>query len=141
MNQAILIGNVGQEPDVKYLDNGKPVATFSLATSKSWTDKHGVKQTKTEWHNIVAWDKRAQTIEKYLRKGMKLAVVGEIETRTWEDKNTGAKKNRTEIIASEITFLSWPAEAGAKDQYPVIQDEATPPDAVPPIAPPDDLPF
>ncbi|MBT3209647.1 MAG: single-stranded DNA-binding protein [Bacteroidetes bacterium] len=103
INKVILIGNVGKEPEVNYLDNGVAVAKFSLATSESYK-KDGEKVTITEWHNIVMWRKLAEICEKYVKKGDKLYVEGKISTRSWDDKD-GNKRYSTEIVANNMTML------------------------------------
>jgi len=81
VNKAILIGHLGKDPELKYTTNGRAVATFSLATNENWTDQSGQKQTKTTWHNIVAWGKQAEVINEYCRKGKQLYIEGRIEKR------------------------------------------------------------
>ena len=91
VNKVILIGNVGADPDVKYLEGGVAVARFSLATSEVYNNKNGERVTQTEWHNIVLWRNLAQIAEKYVRKGMMLYIEGRIRTRSWDDQN-GVKR-------------------------------------------------
>lgn len=104
MNKVILVGNLGQDPELRYTQGGKPVANFSLATSKKWTTRDGDTQESTEWHKIVVWGKTAENCEKFLRKGNKVLVEGEIQTRDWEDKD-GGKRSTTEINALNVQFL------------------------------------
>ena len=94
VNKVILIGNVGADPDVKYLEGGVAVARFSLATSEVYNNKNGERVTQTEWHNIVLWRNLAQIAEKYVRKGMMLYIEGRIRTRSWDDQN-GVKRYTT----------------------------------------------
>jgi single-strand DNA-binding protein len=103
-NSVKLIGRLGQDPEVKLLDKGNKVATFSLATSDSFTTKDGSKQEQTQWHNIVVWGKLAVVCEKYLKKGKEIAIDGHLAYRTWEDKN-GNKHFKSEIIASDLLFV------------------------------------
>ncbi|MEK7269755.1 MAG: single-stranded DNA-binding protein [Planctomycetota bacterium] len=105
VNKAILIGRLGQDPDVRYTPGGQAVANFSIATDESYTDKNGVKQEKTEWHRIVAWGRTGELAGQYLKKGREVYVEGRIETREWQDKD-GNKRQTTEIRANNITFLS-----------------------------------
>ena len=100
VNKVILIGNVGADPDVKYLEGGVAVARFSLATSEVYNNKNGERVTQTEWHNIVLWRNLAQIAEKYVRKGMMLYIEGRIRTRSWDDQN-GVKRYTTEIYGDK----------------------------------------
>lgn len=103
-NSVKLIGRLGMDPEVKLLDKGSKVATFSLATSDSYTTKEGSKQEQTQWHTIVVWGNLAAICEKYLKKGKEIAIDGRLAYRTWEDKN-GTKHFKSEIIASDILFV------------------------------------
>lgn len=103
-NNVKLIGRLGQDPEVRNLEKDNKVATFSLATGESYTDKEGNKKESIEWHNIVAWGNLAGICEKYLKKGKEIAVDGRITYRNWEDK-TGTKHTTTEIVASEMLFV------------------------------------
>lgn len=105
VNKVILIGNVGADPDVKYLDGGVAVARFSLATSETYNNKNGERVSQTEWHNIVLWRNVAQIAEKYVKKGMTLYIEGCLRTRNYED-NKGVKHNITEIYGDNIQMLS-----------------------------------
>lgn len=107
MNKAILIGNVGQEPTVKHLENNTAVATFSLATTeRGYTLQNGTQvPERTEWHNIVVWRKQAEVVEKYVHKGDKLYIEGKIHTRSYDDKN-GMKRYITEIWADAMEMLT-----------------------------------
>jgi len=111
VNKVILIGNLGKDPEVRHLENGATVASFSLATTESYKDKEGKKVQQTEWHNIVVWRKLAEIAEKYLNKGSKIYLEGKIRTRSWEDKE-GNKKYTTEIIGDTFTMLD-----GKKDEF------------------------
>lgn len=103
-NKVQLIGNVGQEPTITTLENNKKVVRLSLATNENYKDSHGEKQTNTNWHNIIAWGKVADIIEKYVTKGKEIAVEGKLSTRSYEDKD-GNKRHVTEVIVSEILLL------------------------------------
>jgi len=105
LNKVLLIGNLGKDPEVRYTGSGVPVATFSIATNESWQDQDGNTQERTEWHNIVAWRKLAEICHQYLRKGKKVYIEGRIQTRSYDDKNTGAKKYITEIVANSMIML------------------------------------
>lgn len=104
VNKVILVGNVGKDPEVRYLDNGVAVAQFSLATSETYKDKSGTKQTKTEWHNIVLWRGLAEVAEKYVKKGNPLYIEGKIVNRSYDDKE-GNKRYITEIVGNEMKML------------------------------------
>jgi single-strand DNA-binding protein len=105
VNKVILVGNLGRDPEIRSLPSGQPVANFSLATSRRWKDREGNRQEKTEWHNIVCYGKQAEIAGQYLTKGKQIFVEGRIETRSWDDKQTGEKKYRTEIICDNFQML------------------------------------
>lgn len=109
VNKAILIGNAGKDPEIRYSPDGKPVARFSLATTeRGYTNSAGVSiPEKTEWHNIVMWGKNAEFAEKYIRKGSRLYIEGPIRTRVWEDRNA-MKRSVTEIYAETLEILGSP---------------------------------
>lgn len=111
VNKVILVGNVGQDPEIRYVDK-RPVATFSLATTdRAYTTASGAQvPERTEWHRIVMWDRAAETAEKYIRKGAKLYIEGKLRTRVWEDRNA-IKRNVTEIIVDSFDILSRPSTA------------------------------
>lgn len=110
VNKVILIGNLGKDPEIKYTPSGTPVAKFTLATNERYKDKGGEWQERTEWHNIVAWQKLAEIVGEYLKKGSKAYVEGRLQTSSWEDKQSGEKKYRTEIIAQDLVLLSGRGE-------------------------------
>lgn len=137
VNKAIVVGNLGKDPEMRYTPSGVPVATFSVATSEEWKDKEtGSKQERTEWHRIVAWRGLAEVCGKYLRKGSQIYIEGKIQTRSWEDRD-GVKRYTTEIIAQNMQMLGSPARqgrAGDTDDAAYRTDE-------PPALPEDDIPF
>ena len=104
VNKVILIGNLGKDPEVKYLDSGVAVANFSLATTESYKNKEGERVSQTEWHNIVLWRGLAEITEKYLKKGNSVYIEGKIRSRKWEDKE-GNTRYTTEILADNMTML------------------------------------
>lgn len=107
VNKVILLGNVGKDPEIRSTGGGKMVASFSLATSMRYKDQQGNWQDRTEWHNIVAYEKLAEIIRDYVKKGSKLFVEGRLATRNWEDKEfAGRKVYRTEIIVNDLSLLS-----------------------------------
>ncbi|MBM9602866.1 single-stranded DNA-binding protein [Desulfopila inferna] len=105
VNKAILIGNLGADPEIRYTQSGTQVATFNIATTERFKDRDGNSQEKTEWHRIVAWAKLAEICGEYLNKGSKVYIEGKIQTRKWQDQN-GNDKYTTEIIAREMKMLS-----------------------------------
>ena len=104
VNKVILIGNLGSDPELRTTPSGASVATFTLATNESWTDRDGTKQERTEWHRIVAWAKLAEICGQYLSKGRQVYIEGRLTTRTWTDKNNIERKT-TEIIARDMQML------------------------------------
>lgn len=112
VNKVILVGRLGQNPEIRYTPSGAAVANFSIATSESWTDKSNQKQEKTEWHRIVAWSKLAELCSQYLTKGRQVYVEGRLQTRQWQDKD-GQTRYTTEIQAQTIQFLGAAQGAGA----------------------------
>ena len=139
VNKVILVGNVGKDPEVRYLENNVALARFPLATSESYKNKDGQKVEQTEWHNIVLWRGLAEIAEKYVRKGKMLYIEGKVRTRTYGDENN--KKYITEIVADTMTMLGGPrTDTGstglsnpesAVSEAPVLHDSG----------PVDDLPF
>ncbi len=111
VNKVILLGRLGQDPELKYTPSGAAVCNFSLATSESWSDKNsGQKQERTEWHRVVVWGKLAELCNQYLAKGRQAFVEGRLQTRSWEDQQ-GNKKYTTEIVASNVQFIGGSAQA------------------------------
>lgn len=110
VNKVFLLGNVGKDPDIRATGGGTTVASFSLATSERTKDQSGNWTDRTEWHNLVAYGKLAEIIRDYVKKGGKLFVEGRIQTRSWDDKNSGEKKYRTEIVVNELSLLSGRGE-------------------------------
>ncbi len=105
VNKVILIGNLGKDPEVKYTPSGTAVAKFSLATNERFKDKAGEWQDRTEWHNIVAFQRTAEIAGEYLKKGRSVYIEGRIQTRSWDDKTSGQKKYMTEIVANDLVLL------------------------------------
>ena len=123
VNKVILLGNVGKDPEIRSTTGGTLVANLSLATSERYKDKGGEWQERTEWHNLVSYARGAEILRDYVKKGAKLFVEGRITTRSWDDKETGKKAYRTEIVVSEISLLSpadgsngRPASSGCDSQ-------------------------
>ena len=115
VNKVILIGNLGKDPEVKYTQGGMPVAKFTLATNERFKDKDGQWQDRTEWHNITAFQRLAEIVGEYLKKGGKCYIEGSLRTSSWDDKETGQKKYKTEIIANDLVLLSGRGEATVDD--------------------------
>jgi len=113
VNKVILLGNVGKDPEIRSTPSGTLVATFGLATSDRFQDAQGNWQDRTEWHNLVAFTRTAEIIRDYVKKGSKLYIEGKIQTRSWDDKETGAKKYRTEIIVNDLSLLSGREEGSS----------------------------
>ncbi len=118
VNKVILVGNLGRDPEVRYMPNGEAVANFSIATTDSWKDKSGQKQEKTEWHNIVMYRRLAEIAGEYLKKGRPVYVEGRLQTRKWE--KDGVTRYTTEIVADQMQMLGG-REGGSSGSY----DDAT----------------
>jgi single-strand DNA-binding protein len=114
VNKVILIGNLGKDPEVKYTPSGTAMAKFSLATNERYKDKSGEFQERTEWHNIVAWQRLAEIAGEYLKKGRSVYIEGRIQTRSWDDKTSGQKKYMTEIVANDLVLLGGGRGEGAE---------------------------
>ncbi len=139
VNKVILIGNLGQDPELKYMPNGDAVCNFTLATTDSWKNRDGEQQDRTEWHRIVAYRRLAEICGEYLKKGKQVFIEGRIRTRSWDDKE-GIKRYTTEILADQMTMLGRkddelngggysPPASGGQQQKPSKPDDE------------DDLPF
>src|SRR5574337_1471322 len=135
VNKAILVGNLGRDPEVRFTPSGRAVAKFPLATSERWTDQEGNRQERTEWHNVVVWGKQAETCGQYLAKGRQVFVEGSIRTRQYDDKD-GNKRYITEIVARDVRFLGGGSRAGTDSSVNVPPGE----DVGPPAGD-DDIPF
>jgi single-strand DNA-binding protein len=116
VNKVILLGNVGKDAEIKSTPSGTMIANLTLATSDRFQDQGGNWQDRTEWHNLVAFKRTAEIIRDYVKKGSKLYVEGKIQTRSWDDKETGAKRYRTEIIVNDLSLLSG-REEGSSGGY------------------------
>lgn len=104
LNKAIIIGNLTRDPELRSLPSGIKVCSFSLATNRVWKDKNGARQESTDYHNVVVFGRQAETVAQYMKKGSSMLVEGRIQTRSWDDKNSGEKKYRTEIVADRTQF-------------------------------------
>lgn len=154
LNKVLLIGNLGKDPEVRYMPNGDAVANFSIATTESYKDRNGDKQDKTEWHNITMYRKLAEIAGQYLKKGSQVYLEGKIQTRKWQDKE-GKDRYTTEIICDEMKMLGGRAGGDSSSSYqggneaPAFTPSAAPRASAPsrPAAPKpvdefeDDIPF
>lgn len=104
LNKAIVIGNLTRDPELRSLPSGIKVCSFSLATNRVWKDKDGTRQESTDYHNVVVFGRQAETVSQYMKKGNSILVEGRMQTRSWDDKTSGEKKYRTEIIADRTQF-------------------------------------
>ena len=104
VNKVIVVGNLGRDPELRYIQSGQAVANFSVATNEKWKDKDGNNQERTEWHRIVVWGKSAENCAQYLQKGRSVYIEGKLQTREWEDRE-GHKRSTTEIVAQTVQFL------------------------------------
>ena len=105
VNKVILVGNLGRDPEMRFMPNGEAVCNFSIATTDSWKDKSGQKQERTEWHRVVIYGRLAEIASEYLKKGAKVYIEGKLRTSKWQDKATGVDKYSTDIVASEMQML------------------------------------
>src|SRR5215471_13670019 len=112
VNKVILVGNLGKDPEVKYTPQGTAVAKVTLATNESYKDKAGQWQERTEWHNVVLWQRLAEIAGEYLKKGSKVYIEGRLQTRSWDDKQTNQKKYMTEVVAGTMVLLGGRGEGG-----------------------------
>ena len=138
VNKVILIGNLGKDPEVRYMPSGSAVANVTIATSEQWKDKQsGEKQERTEWHNVVFFNRLAEIAGEYLKKGSKVYIEGSLRTRKWQDKATGADRYTTEIVANDMQMLdSRGGEGGGQQrQYQPREEAMAEPDLD------DDIPF
>jgi single-strand DNA-binding protein len=117
VNKVILLGNVGKDPEIRSTPGGTMVANFTLATSDRQKDAQGNWQDRTEWHNLVAFTRTAEIVRDYVKKGTKLYIEGKIQTRSWDDKESGAKRYRTEIIVNDLSLLSGRDDGGSSGGY------------------------
>ena len=117
VNKVILVGNLGRDPEVRSTPSGQQVATFTLATNRKWKDKNGQRQEQTEWHQVVCWGRQAEVAGQYLTKGKQIYVEGRLQTRSWDDRQTGEKRYKTEVVCENFQMLSS-QRGGAPDMEP-----------------------
>jgi single-strand DNA-binding protein len=137
VNRVILIGNAGQDPEIRHLDSGVSVANFTLATNESYKDKSGERVTQTEWHRVVLWRGLAEVAEKYVKKGELLYIEGRLRTRSWDDKD-GNKRYTTEVFADTMKMLGRKPEQGVDVQAEKAVENSGAGNDIPES---DDLPF
>ena len=138
VNKVILVGNLGQDPEIRYMQNGKAVANLSMATSETWKDQQGQQQEKTEWHRVIAFDKLAEIIGEYVKKGSKIYCEGKLQTRKWTDQQ-GVERYSTEIVINEMQMLDskpqgqqqaqqggWGQQAPQRQQQAPVNQQSAP---------------
>ncbi len=126
LNKVMIIGNLGRDPEMRYTPSGKPVTTFSVATSRAWNTSEGEKRTETEWFNVVAWSSLAEICKQYLTKGQQVYIEGRLQTRHWDDQE-GNKHTSVEIVANEMIILGERREAGeSSSESESIEEEEFP---------------
>ena len=143
VNKVILIGNLGQDPELRYTPSGQPVCSMRLATRETWTGRDGQRAERTEWHTVVVWGKQGENCARYLSKGRQVYIEGRIQTRSWEGRD-GQKRYRTEIVANQVVFLQGGSRAGEPTPpTPAPETPADDFDASPPATDfgDDDIPF
>ena len=148
VNKAILLGNLGRDPELRHTASGKAVATLRLATNEQWTDQSGERQERTEWHSVVVWGRQAENCSQYLKKGRSVYVEGRLQTRKWQDKD-GNDRYSTEVVADRVQFIggaSADAAPASADAAPASADAAPAFNDAPDVSPPpaasdDDIPF
>jgi single-strand DNA-binding protein len=158
LNRVQLIGNLGKDPEVKYTPQGTPVAKLTIATNERFKDKAGEWQDRTEWHNVVLWQRLAEIAGEYLKKGGKVYIEGRLQTRAWDDKTSGQKKYMTEVVADDLILLGGRGDSGGgsggdfeRQDRPVSMPRSAQPRPQPAANPPaedfnqgitdDDVPF
>ena len=140
VNKVIVVGNLGRDPELRSTASGQQVANFTVATNRKWRDKDGNRQEQTEWHDIVVWGRQAEVAGQYLSKGRQIYIEGRLQTRSWEDRESGAKKYRTEVICENFQMLGQRGDSDGGYQPNGAPGPA--PDSPPaPGAEDDDIPF
>ena len=142
LNKAIIIGNLTRDPEVRAIPSGMQVCSFSVATNRVWKDKEGNKKEQADFHNIVVFGRQAETAGQYLKKGQSVLVEGRIQTRSWDDKTSGEKKYRTEIVADSMIMLGRPSSQTGQPSPVSAIEQPEPPTETPTIQIEDsDIPF
>ena len=140
VNKAIILGNLGRDPEVRFTQSGRAVANFTVATTDTWFDQENGRQERTDWHNIVVWGKQAETCGQYLSKGRQVYVEGRIQTRSYDDRD-GNKRYVTEIVAQRVQFLGGGGGEGRSGQAESSGAGSSGGYEAPPIPDDDDVPF
>lgn len=123
LNKVMIIGNLGRDPEMRFTPSGKPVTSFSVAVSRTWSSPDGERHEETEWFNVVAWGKLAETCKQYLLKGQQVYVEGRLQTRRWEDQE-GRKHSSVEVVADRMLILgARPHAEGAPQEAPLDDEE------------------
>jgi single-strand DNA-binding protein len=145
LNKVMLIGRLGADPEMRYTASGSPVTTFRLAVGRQWRDSAGEIHDETDWFNIVAWNRLAETCNQYLTRGTRVYVEGRLQTRSWEDQQSGQTRYRTEVIASDLIILDSRSSRESEDYPPPREPSRPPRGGAQPPPPPDigdeDIPF
>ncbi len=145
LNHVILIGHLGRDPELRTTQSGQTVANFSVATNRRWTDRDGNRQEETEWHYIVCWGRQAEVAGQYLTRGKLVSVEGRLQTRSWDDQQSGQKRYRTEIICRNFQMLGGRGDTGGQPGHG--RSQAAPAQSAPqdagfdPAGADDDIPF
>lgn len=132
-NQAMVMGNLTRDPEIRYIPSGTAVATFGVATNRAWKTPEGEKKEEVEFHDVVVWGKLAELANQYLKKGNGVFIVGRLKTRSWDGQD-GVKRHKTEIIASEMNFVGGPSAPGQSTPTPEAPKEAKEINEAPPPA-------
>lgn len=140
VNKAIILGNLGRDPEVRFTQSGRAKASFPVATTDTWMDQENGRQERTDWHNIVVWGKQAETCGQYLSKGRQVYVEGRIQTRSYDDQE-GNKRYITEIVAQRVQFIGGRGGEGRSGQYESEGASAGGGYEAPPVPDDDDVPF
>ena len=124
-HKVIIVGNLGRDPEMRYMPSGKPVTSFSVGATRSWTSSEGEHREETEWFNVVAWGNLAEICKQYLSKGRRVYVEGRLQTRSWDDQE-GKKRFRTELVAREMIMLDSPRQVSGVDEVTDVSEEEFP---------------
>lgn len=122
LNKVMIIGNVGRDPEMRYMPSGRPVTLFSVATTRRWATSEGERREETEWFNVIAWGSLAEICKQHLHKGQQVYVEGHLQTRSWEDQE-GKKNYRTELVANEMIVLGGRHSVEPAEAEPIDEDE------------------
>ncbi|MDD4635210.1 MAG: single-stranded DNA-binding protein [Dehalococcoidales bacterium] len=130
LNKVMLIGNVGSDPEMRFIANGNPVTSFRVATNRFYTTPEGERKQETDWFSVVTWNKLAEQCNQFLAKGRLVYVEGRLHSRSWEAQD-GQKRTRTEVIANRVTFLDRQSQSGGEDKTDDIYNDELTPDDIP----------